>query len=108
MEIKFFYSILCIKQGRIKFKKRVPLSKEDVKSLSETIDYDPSDSVSNKGDVSTQALPALLVPIAQYIGGAAGAVIIAEVTLYGTAKACENLEGDYGFFDDFWETRGYI
>jgi len=82
------------------------LSKEDVKELNETIGFDPS--VENSGEISTQALPVVLIPIAKFLVGTAGAVIVTEVTLYGIAKACENLEGQFGFFDDFCETRGYI
>ena len=83
------------------------LSKEDVEKLNQEINFDPKAGYDGDG-VSIQAIPLVLIPIAKFLGGAAGAAIIAEVTLYGIAKACENLEGKYGFFDDFCETRGHI
>lgn len=57
---------------------------------------------------SPRALPAVLIPIASFLGGAVGSVIIGEVMQYGIAKACQNLEGEYDFFTDFCKTRGYI
>lgn len=83
------------------------LSKKDVKEFNQAIGFDPEQKEESDG-TSTRAIPAILIPIAKFLGGAAGAAIIAEVTLYGIAKACQNLEGKYGFFDDFCETRGYI
>lgn len=85
------------------------LSKKDVEEFNKMIGFDPSNLENQKNEeISPQALPLVLIPIAKFLAGAAGAVIVAEVTLYGIAKACQNLEGKYNFFDDFCETRGYI
>lgn len=84
------------------------MSKQDVKELNQTIGFSASETGDNDGGISTQAVPAVLIPIAAFLGGAAGTVIVTQVTLYGISKACQNLEGDYNFFDDFCEDRGFI
>jgi len=81
------------------------LSREEVQNLNKDINFDPS---VGDDEVSTRAFPVILIPIAKFLVGTVGAVIITEVTLYGIGKACQNLEGKYGFFDDFCKTRGYI
>ncbi|MFP7494551.1 hypothetical protein SFC66_12235 [Terribacillus saccharophilus] len=80
------------------------LSLEEVEAMNEAIGFDPNAST---GDFSTQALPAVLIPIAAFLGTTIGGVIITEVTLYGIQKACQNLQGEAAFFDDFCSTRGY-
>lgn len=81
------------------------LSKEDVEKLNQEIDFD---SKPRYNGIGTRAIPLILIPIAKFLGGGVESVIITEVTLYRIAKACENLEDNYGLFDDFCENRGYI
>ena len=65
------------------------LTVEEVAEINNEIGFSPEQ---NAGENGTYALPLVLIPIAKFIVGAAGAVIVGEVTLYGIGKACKNLK----------------
>lgn len=81
------------------------LSSDEVHDFLEAIDFQiptPPEGT------AVRAIPAALIPIAKFLTGTAGAVIIGEIVLYGIGKACQNLEGQYDFFTKLCRTRGYI
>lgn len=84
------------------------LSPTETAQLLELSNINQSQLDAADSTVQTYAIPAVLIPIGKFLVGSAGAVIIAEVVQYGIAKACQNLHGRYGFFDDFCETRNYV
>lgn len=86
------------------------LSVTDVEKMNKEIGFDEN-LVNQDTEVFPSfvpAIPAILIPIAKYLAGTAGAVIIYHVITYGIIKACKNLEGDYWFFTDFCETNGWL
>ena len=86
------------------------LTVTDVEKMNDEIGFDESLEIQNVEAVQyfVPAIPAILIPIAKYLLGTAGAVIIYHVITYGIIKACENLEGEYWFFTDFCETNGWL
>ncbi len=81
------------------------MNSTEAKAFLQAINFE---NTSHEVGIRPQALPAVLLPIAAFLGGAAGGVIVSEVMQYGIAKACQNLKDQYDFFTDFCETRGYI
>lgn len=86
------------------------LTVSDVEEMNNEIGFDVSEEIAevNNSEVTTYFIPAILIPIAKFLVGSAGAVIVYHVVTYGIIKACQNLKGDYWFFTDFCETNGWI
>ncbi|KOS61307.1 hypothetical protein FJQ98_01790 [Lysinibacillus agricola] len=83
------------------------LSVTEVEQMNNEIGFDESLEMQN-GEITPSFIPAILIPIAKYLIGTAGAVIIYHVITYGIIKACKNLKGEYWFFTDFCETNGWL
>lgn len=86
------------------------LSVTEVEQMNNEIGFDESLEMQNSEITPSfiPAIPAILIPIAKYLIGTAGAVIIYHVITYGIIKACKNLKGEYWFFTDFCKTNGWL
>ncbi|MEB2298623.1 hypothetical protein LAV72_03155 [Lysinibacillus xylanilyticus] len=86
------------------------LSVTEVENMNNEIGFDESLENQNieAAPYFLPVIPGILIPIAKYLLGTAGAVIIYHVITYGIIKACKNLKGEYWFFTDFCETNGWL
>lgn len=82
------------------------MSAEDIELLNEVIDFTPNTS-EPPTDVSTRAIPAILIPVLKVVGTGAASAIVGAVTKWGISGACKNLKGKYEKFDSFCVANGW-